>query len=73
MITERTPVFTKTSKMNTISFSIPAGSPRAGGSCTVAEAKPADESGKTFICRGCYALKNRYQMLDYVFFLLRPE
>jgi len=67
LVIEKTPVFTKTSKMNTISFSIPAGSPRAGGSCTVAEAKPSENSGKNFICRGCYALKNRYQMLDYVF------
>jgi len=70
---KRTPVFTKTSKMNTISFSIPAGPPFAGGSCLSAAtskmaANPAlGVNDSTYVCQKCYALKNRYQMLDYVF------
>jgi len=70
---KRTPVFTKTSKMNTISFSIPAGPPFAGGSCISAAtskmaANPAfGVNDLTYVCQKCYALKNRYQMLDYVF------
>jgi len=70
---KRTPVFTKTSKMNTISFSIPAGPPFAGGSClSAATSKMAANpsfgvNDLTYVCQKCYALKNRYQMLEYVF------
>lgn len=73
MRSKRTPVFTKTSKMNTISFSIPAGPPSAGGSCISAAtskmaAKPSfGVNDLTYVCQKCYALRNRYQMLDYVF------
>ena len=73
MTSNRTPVFTKTSKMNTISFSIPAGPPSAGGSCISSAASKTSAqpsfgvNDSTYVCQKCYALKNRYQMLDYVF------
>lgn len=63
-------VFTHTSKMNTISFSIPAGQPGSGGSCTVAGmnvAAPGIGVGDiNFICNSCYALAGKYQMVQHI-------
>lgn len=63
-------MFTKTHKMGTISFSIPAGQIAAGGSCTVAGmnvARPGiGVSDMQFICNGCYALAGNYALANNV-------
>jgi hypothetical protein len=56
-------MFTLTSKMGCASFSLPAGVPSVGGTCSMAGAGKTDN----FICHGCYAIINNYDY-DNVFF-----
>ena len=63
----RTPMFTHTTKMNAISFSIPAGAPQYGGSCISSAYEATGPNQNNTICRGCYALKGNYMYIQYVY------
>lgn len=63
----RSNVFTHTEKMNSISFSIPAGSPQYGGSCISSAYSATGPNQENTICRSCYALKGNYLFVQYVF------
>lgn len=52
-------MFTRTTKMRCASFSLPAGTPQIGGSCSAAAAAKKHD-GKRWVCDGCYATGNNY-------------
>lgn len=63
----RTALFTVTSKMSCLSFSLPAGPTPLGGTCPASDPRNIDKqvlgrdkTSKGFICGECYAAKNRY-------------
>lgn len=56
-------LFTVTSKMSTLSLSLPAGPTKEGGSCSAANfgARGGKRTeGKSYICDECYSLEGRY-------------
>ena len=54
-------LFTETSKMAAPSFSLPAGEPKAGGTCVFAGMAAQEKFGDDFfICRRCYATGANY-------------
>tara|TARA_Y100000389_G_scaffold185250_1_gene204482 strand:- start:2708 stop:5146 length:2439 start_codon:yes stop_codon:yes gene_type:complete len=61
-------LFSKTSKMSAPSFSLPAGNPKAGGTCIMAAKDP--ETGQEMdltICNKCYATNNNYTYASSVY------
>jgi hypothetical protein len=55
------PVLSKTSKMSAPSFSLPAGSPKAAGTCVMAGVEvQAQHPRELMICNSCYATKANY-------------
>ena len=54
-------LLTQTSKMSAPSFSLPAGEPKAGGTCVFAGMAAQEKFGDDyFICRRCYATSANY-------------
>lgn len=56
----RIKLFTATTKMRCPSFSLPAGPPRAGGTCPAAATAPGVGLASSFVCYGCYATTGNY-------------
>lgn len=56
-------LFTLTTKMRCLSFSLPAGVPAVGGTCSMSAASRDDD----YICYGCYAIINNYDYANVQF------